>query len=112
MLFSYFEDAERNLLELCTEIQQIDEASHHSRSWDANTALNLWNTRDRVMLRMGTNSFSAIRPWVTTEFTPGSPRRGTRKPNARADADPQAMRYRRAVNHEPIERRREQGTGP
>jgi catechol 2,3-dioxygenase-like lactoylglutathione lyase family enzyme len=48
MLFSYFEDPERNLLELCTEIQQIDEASHHSRSWDANTALNLWNTRDRM----------------------------------------------------------------
>ncbi|MBV8274014.1 MAG: VOC family protein [Verrucomicrobia bacterium] len=48
MLFSYFEDPERNLLELCSEIQQIDEASHHSRSWDANTALNLWNTRDRL----------------------------------------------------------------
>jgi len=48
MLFSYFEDPERNLLELCTEIQQIDEASHHSRSWDANTALNLWNTRDHM----------------------------------------------------------------
>jgi hypothetical protein len=30
MLFTYFEDAERNLLEMCTEIQQIDEVSAFS----------------------------------------------------------------------------------
>jgi hypothetical protein len=33
---------------------------------------------------------NGIYPWVASDG-------GTRKPNARADADPQAMRYRRAV---------------
>ena len=41
MLFTYFEDPEKNLLELCTEIQQIDETSHQPRAWDAKSALNL-----------------------------------------------------------------------
>ena len=48
MLFTYFEDPERNLLELCTEIQQIHAASHHPRAWDADSALNIWNTSKRL----------------------------------------------------------------
>jgi len=48
MLFTYFEDPEKNLLELCTEIQQIDEISHQPRAWDAKSALNLWNTSQRM----------------------------------------------------------------
>src|SRR6516225_2589346 len=45
ILFTYFEDPEKkNLLELCTEIQQIDETSHQPRAWDAKGALNLWNS--------------------------------------------------------------------
>jgi len=42
MLFVYFEDPERNLLEWCTEIDQIDEATHQPRSWEPSPALNLW----------------------------------------------------------------------
>ena len=34
--------------ELCTEIQQIDEASHQPRAWDAKGALNLWNSSERM----------------------------------------------------------------
>jgi catechol 2,3-dioxygenase-like lactoylglutathione lyase family enzyme len=48
MLFTYFEDPERNLLELCTEIQQIHAASHHPRAWDADSALNISNTSKRL----------------------------------------------------------------
>jgi catechol 2,3-dioxygenase-like lactoylglutathione lyase family enzyme len=44
MLYAYFEDPEDNLLEWCTEIQQIDEATHQPKAWNANSALNLWNT--------------------------------------------------------------------
>jgi catechol-2,3-dioxygenase len=42
MLFTYFEDVEKNLLEWNTEIQQIDEAVHAPRAWDPEPALNLW----------------------------------------------------------------------
>jgi catechol-2,3-dioxygenase len=42
MLFTYFEDVEKNLLEWNTEIQQIDEATHLPRAWDPEPALNLW----------------------------------------------------------------------
>ena len=48
MLFTYFEDPEKSLLELCTEIQQIDETSHQPRAWDAKSALNLWNSSERM----------------------------------------------------------------
>ena len=41
MLFTYFEDPEKNLLEWVTEIQQIDEISHQARAWDAPSALNV-----------------------------------------------------------------------
>ena len=42
MLFTYFEDVEKNLLEWNTEIQQIDEATHQPSAWDPEPALNLW----------------------------------------------------------------------
>ena len=48
MLFTYFEDPEKNLLEWVTEIQQIDEGSHQARAWDAKSALNLWNAPERM----------------------------------------------------------------
>jgi catechol 2,3-dioxygenase-like lactoylglutathione lyase family enzyme len=48
MLFAYFEDPEKNLLELCAEIQQVDESSHQPKAWDMENALNLWNTRERM----------------------------------------------------------------
>jgi catechol-2,3-dioxygenase len=48
MLFSYFEDPEKNLLEWVTEVQQIDEDSHQARAWDARSALNLWNTPEHM----------------------------------------------------------------
>jgi catechol 2,3-dioxygenase-like lactoylglutathione lyase family enzyme len=44
MLFTYFEDPEKNLLEWVTEVQQIDETSHQPKDWDMQTALNVWNT--------------------------------------------------------------------
>ena len=43
MLFTYFEDPEKNLLEWVTEIQQIDDRSHRTKAWDARSALDLWN---------------------------------------------------------------------
>jgi catechol 2,3-dioxygenase-like lactoylglutathione lyase family enzyme len=43
MLFTYFEDPEKNLFEWVTEIQQIDDSSHRIKAWDARSALNLWN---------------------------------------------------------------------
>jgi catechol 2,3-dioxygenase-like lactoylglutathione lyase family enzyme len=42
MLFTYFEDVEKNLLEWNTEIQQVDEAAHLPKAWDPEPALNLW----------------------------------------------------------------------
>jgi hypothetical protein len=42
MLFTYFDDAGKPLLEWNTEIQQIDEDTHVPRAWDPETALNLW----------------------------------------------------------------------
>jgi catechol-2,3-dioxygenase len=48
MLFTYFEDSEKNLLEWVTEVQQIDENSHQARAWDARSALNLWNTPEHM----------------------------------------------------------------
>lgn len=48
MLFTYFEDPEKNLLEWVTEVQQIDENSHQARAWDARSALNLWNTPEHM----------------------------------------------------------------
>jgi catechol 2,3-dioxygenase-like lactoylglutathione lyase family enzyme len=48
MLFTYFEDPEKNLLEWVTEIQQIDEGTHQARAWDAKSALNLWDTPERM----------------------------------------------------------------
>jgi catechol-2,3-dioxygenase len=44
MLFTYFEDTDRNLLEWVTEVQQIDEATHRPRAWDVAPVLNLWRT--------------------------------------------------------------------
>jgi catechol 2,3-dioxygenase-like lactoylglutathione lyase family enzyme len=48
MLFTYFEDPERNLLEWVTEIQQIDETSHQPRAWNAASALNLWHVPEHM----------------------------------------------------------------
>jgi catechol 2,3-dioxygenase-like lactoylglutathione lyase family enzyme len=48
MLFTYFEDPEKNLLEWVTEIQQIDEISHQARAWDARSALNVWNVPEHM----------------------------------------------------------------
>jgi catechol 2,3-dioxygenase-like lactoylglutathione lyase family enzyme len=48
MLFTYFEDPEKNLVEWVTEVQQIDENSHQAGAWDARSALNLWNTPDHM----------------------------------------------------------------
>ena len=48
MLFTYFEDADRNLLEWVTEVQQIDEAAHRPRAWDVSPALNLWRTTQQL----------------------------------------------------------------
>jgi 2,3-dihydroxy-p-cumate/2,3-dihydroxybenzoate 3,4-dioxygenase len=42
MLFTHFEDVEKNLLEWNTEIQQIDEATRLPKAWDPEPALNLW----------------------------------------------------------------------
>jgi hypothetical protein len=36
MLFTHFEDPERNLLEMCTEIQQINEVSAFQLSFPIN----------------------------------------------------------------------------
>jgi catechol 2,3-dioxygenase-like lactoylglutathione lyase family enzyme len=44
MLFAYFEDPEKNILEFCTEIQQIDEASYQSKAWGFDSALDLWRS--------------------------------------------------------------------
>jgi catechol 2,3-dioxygenase-like lactoylglutathione lyase family enzyme len=44
MLFAYFEDAEKNLLELCTEIQRIDEVAHQPKAWDVDAALDIWKS--------------------------------------------------------------------
>ena len=48
MLFTYFEDPEKNLLEWVTEIQQIDVISHQARAWDARSALNVWNVPEHM----------------------------------------------------------------
>jgi Glyoxalase/Bleomycin resistance protein/Dioxygenase superfamily len=44
MLFAYFEDPEKNLLEFCTEIQQVDEATHRPKAWDVDSALDTWRS--------------------------------------------------------------------
>jgi catechol-2,3-dioxygenase len=48
MLFVYFADPEKNLLEWVTEIQQIDENSHQAKAWDVQSALNLWNAPEHM----------------------------------------------------------------
>jgi catechol 2,3-dioxygenase-like lactoylglutathione lyase family enzyme len=48
MLFAYFEDPEKNLLEWVTEVQQIDETSHQPKAWEARSALNIWNTPEHM----------------------------------------------------------------
>lgn len=48
MLYTYFEDAEGNLREWVTDIQQVDEATHQPRAWDAQPALNLWNAPEHM----------------------------------------------------------------
>ena len=48
MLFTYFEDPDRNRLEWVTEIQQINVASHQPGAWEAASALNLWDTPEHM----------------------------------------------------------------
>jgi len=48
ILFTYFEDPEKNLVEWVTEVQQINENSHQAGAWDARSALNLWNTPEHM----------------------------------------------------------------
>jgi catechol 2,3-dioxygenase-like lactoylglutathione lyase family enzyme len=48
MLFTYFHDAEKNLLEWNTEIQQINEATHVPKAWDPEPALNLWQAPEHL----------------------------------------------------------------
>ena len=48
MLFTYFEDPEKNLLEWVTEVQQIDETSHQPKAWDTRGALNVWSTPEHM----------------------------------------------------------------
>lgn len=48
MLFTYFEDLEKNLLEWVTEIQQVNEEGHVPKAWNAEPALNLWQAPGHV----------------------------------------------------------------
>jgi hypothetical protein len=48
MLFAYFEDPEKNMLEFCTEIQQIDDAGHRPRAWDLDSALDIWKSPNGI----------------------------------------------------------------
>jgi catechol 2,3-dioxygenase-like lactoylglutathione lyase family enzyme len=48
MLFTYFEDPEKNLLEWVTEIEQVNETSHQPRAWNAASALNLWHAPEHM----------------------------------------------------------------
>jgi hypothetical protein len=44
MLFAYFEDPEKNRLEFCTEIQQIDEDTRRPKAWGVDSALDTWRS--------------------------------------------------------------------
>jgi catechol 2,3-dioxygenase-like lactoylglutathione lyase family enzyme len=48
MLYTYFEDPEKNLVELVTEIEQIEDPSHQPGEWDQQPALNLWRVGNRM----------------------------------------------------------------
>jgi catechol 2,3-dioxygenase-like lactoylglutathione lyase family enzyme len=75
MLFTYFEDADRNLLEWVTEVQQIDEATHQPRAWDPAPALNLWRSPQHVGPPRGFRWLLNLLPVISklSRFRPRTP---------------------------------------
>jgi catechol-2,3-dioxygenase len=71
MLYTYFEDAEGNLREWVTEIQQIDESTHQPRAWDQQPALNLWHTPEHMGPPKGLHWLLNVLPVISKLSRPG-----------------------------------------